>query len=294
MAAVAQADTLIVGGQDFPKMTGPTVCERDLDRGDAALQWLGETIRSLCKRGDANSLLAAYLLSAPTFASSAQVDDRLLHRAYGLAKSDAKLLWLLVARSECASMIPAGCKAATKAVQAADALTQADAGNAMAWFALAYAKDLALADPREVDAILDRAAGAPRVHDYSFDLTKLVAQATADTGARSPASTSLQEIRWERVTSVSLLSWPLLRWATETCQIMSYEGDPERTKSCKAAQMQFKHGDSRLTRSGDPAELDSSMQYVGGHPDTRQAMLDAIGSASSEREWYGKWRAAKP
>ena len=66
---------------------------------------------------------------------------------------------------------------ANETVKAAQALTAADPGNAMAWFALARAKDQALADPGEVDAALDRAAKAARVHDYTFDLTKIAAQA---------------------------------------------------------------------------------------------------------------------
>ena len=292
--AVAQETPIVVGGRDVSDTTGPTVCERDLGSDDPTTRWLTDLIHSLCKRGSGDSLAAAYLLSLPGFASSGgQVDDRLLHRAHARAMSDPKLSWLVIVRSECASPIP-GCKAAQRAVKVAGALAAADSDNAMAWLALAYAKDQALADAAEINRALDRAAKAPRVHDYNFDLTKLVAEASADIPRASDSVDQLEEFRWEKVMTVGALSWAFFRWANGSCQVMFDEGDPDRKKFCEAAKLQFRVGDSLATLSRDSAasgEMNAVLSRASAQKESKREMLDTIAAATNERDWYRKTAA---
>lgn len=285
----AQLPPIVIGGNDNPDDTGVSVCERDFG-SDPVEQWLGSLIRPLCHRNDSDSLLAVYLLSMPGLGSNnGKLDSHVLQRAYARGKSDPKLLWVIMAQSDCAGPIP-GCKAAHKAVEAAQALTTADPGNAMAWFALARAHDLAMADPEKVDAALDHAAKAARVHDYTFDLIKLVENASAGI----PAQTGLNpdEGRVTFIYMIPMLNERFNEWA-RNCSFSFDEGDPERKKFCEAARGQFKHGDSPLTLSGD-AQATASMKAALQPPsdvssaEFHKIMLETIPGSASEREWYEK------
>lgn len=288
--AAAQSEPIVVGGNDTSDSSGPSVCDRDFGT-DALGKWFGHVIRSLCKREDSDSLLAAYLLSLPGFTSGGQADRRLLQRAFALGKPDPKLLWLVVTQTDCASPIP-GCKATLTAVKAAQTLTAADPGNAMAWFALAHAKDQALADPGEVDAALDHAAKAARVHDYTFDLTKLAARASGSIPVPDEVdATQSHGTRWTLVYTTMTTSELFAQWVGRNCSFMFDEGDPNRTKACNAAKEQFKRGDSMLTLSGDSqatAAMQAALKHPAGVSDRTfdDAMLESLASSSSEREWY--------
>lgn len=290
--ASAQLEPIVVGGNDNAENAGPSACERDFG-SDSLGRWFGQIIRPLCERGDADSLLAAYLLSLPGFAAGGQADHRLLQRAYTLGKPSPKLLWLVATQTDCASPIP-GCKAALTAVKAAQALTATDPENAMAWFALARAKDQALADPGEVDAALDRAAKAARVHDYTFDLTKIAAQASGSVPVPAEVdATQSKGTRWLLVYTTTNTSELFAEWVGKNCTFMFDEGDPNRKAACNAAKEQFKKGDSLLTLSGD-SQATAAMQAALKHPPGMSdrvfddAMLSSIAASSSEREWYAK------
>lgn len=288
----AQSAPIVVGGQDILTPTGPTACERNFGQDDPDGRWLNELFHSLCKRGDADSLLAVYLLSLPGWSSNgAQIDDRLLRRALTLNKTDPKLLWLGVLRGQCASPLP-GCKAAKSAVRDAQVLVATNPDNAMVWFALAYAEDQAM-QSWGVNAALDRAAKAPRVHDYTFDLTRLVARASAAIPAAAGHEEQTQDIRWTQVVTTPALGAMFYRWATGNCQLLSNEGDPDRQRFCEAAKAQFKRGDSRITLSGDThaqSAIKKVLDSPRGATDARyrQVLLDTIGESSSEREWSEK------
>ncbi len=160
----------------------------------------------------------------------------------------------------------------------------------MAWFALARAYDLAMIYPDKVDFALDRAAKAGRVHDYTFDLTKLAERVS--TGIPTSGGGNADEDRWTLVANTMMLSVQFKVWA-EHCSFLDDAGDPDRKKPCEAAREQFKHGDSLLTLSGDAkatAMMQTASQKPVGAPEVEynRMMLETIRDSASEREWYEK------
>ncbi|MGH8041713.1 MAG: hypothetical protein ACREPN_06680 [Rudaea sp.] len=293
-AAQAQLQPIVMGSGDIPESAGPSACERNFGN-DTLGAWFMQLIQPLCKRGTSDALLAVYLFTLPGMASSnGQMDNRLLQRAYAQDDTDPKLLWLVATQARCAGMF-AGCPAAQKAVKAAQQLTVVDPDNAMAWFALARAHDWATSDPEKVDAALAQAAKASRVHDYSFDLIQLAAKTSASVTTKGIGTKESASIRWMIVTLIPDLNEQFKEWVGR-CSVNYDEGDPDRKRFCRAAQEQFKHGDSLMTLSGDTqaqATIKSVMNTPHGADETRfrQIMLDTIGDSSDEREWCVKTAA---
>lgn len=291
--AHAQLQPIVIGGGDIPDSSEPSNCERDLGK-DPEKDLFERLIHSLCQRGDADSLLAVYLFTMPGFGSrGGKFDTRTLKRAYAVGKTNPKLLWVVTTQTECVGPLQ-GCKSAKVAVEAAQALTKVDPDNAMAWFALARAEDMVMTEPDKVDAALNRAAKAGRVHDYTFDLTKLAEKAS--TGIPAPTGVDIDDARLARVGNTTMMSIRFFNEWAVNCSFLSDSGDPDRKKFCEAAREQFKHGDSRLTLSGDAkaaADMQVSMQQPTGisNIDFDKIMLESIRDSASEREWYGKIKA---
>ncbi len=283
---LAQLQPITIGSSDEPTDTGPTVCERDFDMDELGL-YFRQLILPLCKRGDSDSLLAAYLYSIPGFGpSNGKFEDRILQRAYVQQISDPKLLWLVATQSDCAGAL-GGCKSAQEAIKAAQALTMADPDNAIAWFALARARDLAMDLRENVDSALDRAAKAGHVHDYTFDLFKLVVKKSA--GATLSTGESTDEIRWLSMYMVSMLNLRYIHWG---CRFQFSEIDPDRSKFCDAAEQRLKSGDSLLVLGNDKA-FAAIKTKVNPPPGVtveqlHRIMIQTIGDSSSEGEWYSK------
>lgn len=287
--AHAQIQPIVLGGGDIPESSGPSACERDFGKVAAGV-WFGKLIHPLCQQGDADSLLAVYLFTMPGWGSrNGAPDDRILKTVYAHGNSNPKLLWVVTTQTECVGPLP-GCKASELAIEAAQALTKTDPGNAMAWFALARAYDLAMIYPDKVDSALHRAAKAARVHDYTFDLTKLAERAS--TGIPTSGGGHADEDRWTLVANTMMISTQFRVWA-EHCSFLDDAGDPDRKKLCEAAREQFKHGDSLLTLSGD-AKAMTMMQTAIHKPagvleiEYDRMMLETIHDSASEREWYEK------
>lgn len=283
----------------------PSVCDGDAGTGVLHV-WLTQIVHSLCIRGDADSLLAAYLITLPPFGSHGDADHLLLARAYAIGKNNPRVLWAVALDNDCRPYIE--CRKNRRDVAAAKALTRIDPDNAMAWFALAYAEGNYVTTPDRSALALQHAAQAPRVHDYGFDLLKL---ATVATGRIPIPKAALDNgygvlqppelTRWGLVNTTPLLSYLFGVWISERCGMRDGEETlVERAKKCDAAKAQFKRGDSLLTLSENPTasaamQADVKQRPVGisngdGKADMEyaKAIIAAIAESSNEREMYTK------
>ncbi|MFC5491384.1 hypothetical protein [Dokdonella soli] len=300
LAAVLCSTSLSAAGsppQDAPAaQPQPSICDRKGDSSPEG-QWYAGLTHSLCRSGDADSLLAVYLISFPVFAAG-EPDHGVLGRAYAIGKSNPRVLWTVAIDNNCQPVVE--CRGNQRAVDAAKALTRLDPGNAMAWFALAYAEDSYVTQPDEVSAALAAAAKAPRVHDYTFDLTKLVARATGRVPIPDAARdngygviVAPENLRWPLVVIPSMLSPSFADWIKHDCRGDGNAPPAERRTLCSAAKAQLRHGDSLLTLSENPeatTALQASMQKALGKSTdaSSKVMIDAVLHSSSEREMYAK------
>lgn len=288
--------------------SAPGACDRDFGPQPEGV-WLGQLIHGLCQRGDGDALLSAYLLTLPSFGMEGEPDHRLLARAYNLGKSSNALLWTVALAEDCQPIGTAYLGFARDA-DAARKLVQADPDNAMAWLALAY-NDARMASVDGAHAALVRAARAPRVHDYTFDVLKLATAASGELPIPEAARSNghgvffpPEVLRWTLIQSVPGLSQRLGVWVKEGCGAADVQGSSaERSAACAAVKIQLQRGDSAWTLSEDPVaraalEADLKQRPVGvsngdGSADVAyaQAIIGAIGESRSEKEVYTRLAA---
>ncbi|MEO5561067.1 MAG: hypothetical protein ABIR10_15420 [Dokdonella sp.] len=308
-AAVGSAGTNGTTAFDPPAdVDPPSVCERDLGTGTDPLgMWFTQLIHFLCKQGDADSLLAAYLITLPPFGTHAEADHGLLARAYAVGKNNPKVLWVVAFDQDCRPIVECG-PGYQRNLAAAQELTRIDLDNAMAWFALAYAQSLNVVTPGKINLALERADKAPRIHDYGFDLLKLAAAATGQIPIPDAAlhidavpPSSPESVRWTFLFTTTQMNGRLRDWIGN-CEANYLEREQalKRAKLCAAAKSQFKQGDSLLTLSEDstvsaaiPAELRLRPSGIGNlhgisDDDYAKAAIAAIAESNSEREMYAK------
>jgi|GEM_PF-2578414 len=289
-------------------MPPPGVCSRDFGKQPEGI-WLGQLIHGLCQRGDGDALLSAYLLTLPSFGMEGEPDYRLLARAYDHDKRSNALLWTVALAEDC-QPIGTACLGFARDADAARKLVRADPDNAMAWLALAY-NDARTASVDGANAAMIRAARAPRVHDYTFDVLKLAAAASGELPIPEAARSNghgvffpPEVVRWTLIQTVPALSQRLGEWVKEGCGAADLGvSSAERSAQCAAVKVQLQRGDSALTLSEDPAasatlQADKKQRPVGmsngdGSADVAyaQALIGAIGESSSEKDVYTRLAA---
>ena len=289
-------------------MSPSGVFSRDFGKQPEGI-WLGQLIYGLCQRGDGDALLSAYLLTLPSFGMEGEPDHRLLARAYNLGKSSNALLWTVALAEDC-QPIGTACMGFARDADAARKLVHADPDNAMAWLALAY-NDARMASVDDANAAMIRAARAPRVHDYTFDVLKLAAAASGELPIPEAARSNghgvffpPEVLRWTLIQTVPALSQRLGEWVKEGCGAADLGvSSTERSAQCAAVKVQLQRGDSALTLSEDPAaraalQADMKQRPVGvsnsdGSADVAyaQSIMVAISESSSEKDLYSSLAA---
>jgi len=292
-ASTDPAPPIVIGG-DQPESRGTSACNEGFGTEPLAT-WVARTVHTLCKKGDAESLLAVFLFAAPGVGSQGAPDWMTLDRAYAVGQSNPVVLWTVALNSKC--HMPFQASECPRMVTAARQLTQADADNGLAWLTLAYASDQSLGDPTDIGAALDRAAAAPRVHDYGFDLLKLAVTTTGEVaipddvrGQATQAQFRLQFLNPFVAPASTVTGW-LNRGCNSTNAI-----PPPAADQCRRAKSLLQRGDSRETLSGDTkaiAQLDADQAAtrIKDQATYAKTFIDLIQRSSSEREWMGNMKS---
>ncbi len=279
---------IVIGG-DEPETRGTSSCERVFG-SDALAVWITGTVHSLCKKGDANSLLAVFLISSP-LGSQGTPDLATLDRAYAAGKSNPVVLWTVALSSKC--HMPFQASECSRMMTAAKLLSRADPENAMAWLTLGFAADESLADPEEIGSALDHAIAAPRFHDYGFDLTK---RAVAASGQVPVPADVLEQLTPEQFRlqfanpSVSQTS-AVISWLNQGCNATN-AAPPPASQQCTQAKELLRRGDSIATLSANQKLLaQMRADPAADHPGDQTAYaraVRALADSNSEQEYLGK------
>jgi hypothetical protein len=252
---------------------------------NAYQQWRATLFDTLAKTKDPNDYLAQYLLSGHD-----SDGDIFLRRAYAADGGNAKTLWTAAIALPC----PDACE---KSAAAAHELVKVDSGNALAWMTLAFVVERDLGATTEMTAALQRAAKAPRLHDYGFDLMKVMLAATArvpispEAIAAAPGRPgSQEEFQLQHGDgSVTVGSHVVMEWIEHGCTSRSELTDQVAEAACQAASKAREHGDSLATlgNTDNGLKLRDTMRTIlaaniSGHSEAR---LTLYAAATSEREF---------
>lgn len=277
-------DPIVIGG-DKPEPRGISSCKRDFGPDELGV-WITQTVRSLCKKGDADSLLGVFMFTAQEVGLYAGLDLATLDRAYAVGKSNPAVLWTVVLTSKC--NMPFQVSECDRMLNAARSLTRADPDNAMAWLALAYAADENLYW-LEIGPALDRSIAAPRFHDYGFDVMK---RAVIASGQRPiPVSVLGQKTTEQfRLQFASPGGSAVVDWLRGDCNARGAITPDDAPKQCAKAKELLQRGDSADTLSGNPEALaQMKATEAAAHTDNgaayAKASIEAAVKSGNEREW---------
>jgi hypothetical protein len=262
---------------------------------DAYQQWRATLFDTLERSNNADDYVALYLLAGRDADRVADRDDY-LRRAYAVGKGNAKALWLIAIASPCSSECAQG-------IAAARDLTKTDPDNALAWLTLAYMAEQDAGATKEVSESLRRAARASRLHDYAFDLMKIMiatasrlpipvtALYAAPTRPRSMEEFWLQQSD----SAVPVASRGIMAWVEHGC---TSHADSDNAVACEAAKLQRQHGDSLITlgpASDGGMRLQEDMRVMLSDPDMAihaKMKFDAFAASTDERDFLERVAAS--
>ena len=276
----------IVLGGDKPEPRGVSSCKRDFGSDELGV-WITQTVRLLCKKGDADSLLSVFLFAAPQFGSHGDPDWTTLDRAYARGHSNPVVLWTIVLTSKC--RMPFQASECDRMQAAARLLAEADPDNAMAWLARAYAADQN-ADYKEMSSALDHGASVQRFHDYAFDVAKRTLAASGQLPIPESVLRGQKPEQFRLQIGAAINAADVIYWLRNGCRnegMTSPSGAPDE---CAKAKGLLQRGDSEDTLRDNPevlAELKAAEATArsGDFAAYFKARVDAIGESSNERDW---------
>jgi hypothetical protein len=261
-------------------------------------RWMDSVVTTLCNDGNADSKLAVYLLSVPAVEGThAQPDEALLTRAFeGVRRNDAPLLFIAAMREE------TDCD---ERAAFAKRLTDADAGNGLAWLTRASVAASCNAEPADVMSSLSTAARSQRFHDYGFDIVKRVATrlarvpVPAEIVALEHAETADQvrfDVLKQTVILKMALAWtPAVQLLGETCP---HDAGEDVQVACEGVKRGLlRYGDSAALVGFDPERARAAMEdagaVLGDHRDALVAKvaMRTLAQSGSESEFYRRTRA---
>jgi hypothetical protein len=275
-------------------------CTRSFGDG-ARGKWLAKFVQDLCKSKDPDDWLAAYLITAPnTEGARVSADERLAMRAYQHAKpDDAPLLYVMTAASDCEAT----------AMPAASKLTSADPENGFAWLTAAAVVSRCSEDNDETTRYVNRALDKKVMHDYGFDLVKLVARRVIRAPIPKEALTdeyrteTLDQFRFGLISQTVFItavfgSSSMIEWALGRC---SPRSEPSATydASCRSLRALLAKGDSIALLAADPgaqqaAARDAARVLTVGEdpsPEASHAAMEVILRSRTELDFYREAKA---